>query len=100
MKTAKVGEKIYVPGACYVYRGEDDFEGGMATISEVEYSDDLPEDHFNYIMVGIIERPGTMYNYKNLMEQQIELKVLYGDSIAHPDPDNREEFNCPDADWR
>ncbi len=32
------GDKIYVPSAYYVYRGEDDFEGGLATINKVEAS--------------------------------------------------------------
>lgn len=94
------GDVIYVPSALYVYRGQDDFAGGKATINKIEYSKHLPSDHFNYIMVGIKERPGTMYNYKNLMEQQEELKKAYGEQIAHPDPDNDPEFNQPEADWK
>ena len=33
------------------------------------------------------------------MEKQEELKEQYGNIIAHPDPDDREEFNQPGADW-
>lgn len=96
----KIGDEIYVPSSCYVYRGEDDFEGGLAIISKIEYSDHLPKNHFNYTMVGIKERPNTMYNYKVLLEKQAELKTVYEGKIAHADPDLRPEFNQPDADWR
>lgn len=100
IKEPKIGDKIYVPSTLYVYRGEDDFVGGIATIAKVEYSNHLPKDHFNYIMVGIEGRSNTMYNYKNLMSEQTELKKEYGNQIAHADPDYREEFNCPpNADW-
>ena len=36
MRIPVVGERIYVPGSMYVYRGTDDFAGGLATISKVE----------------------------------------------------------------
>ncbi|MFA5154408.1 MAG: hypothetical protein WC554_17825 [Clostridia bacterium] len=88
----KVGLKIYVPGAMYVYRGEDDFAGGIATISKVDKEN-------NIIMISIEERPGTRYNWKYLLEDQDKLKTQFGDQIAHPDPDYRAEFNQPDADW-
>ncbi len=77
-----------------------DFEGGIATIDRVEHSDHLPKGHFNYTMVGVKERPPTMYNWKVLLEKQEKLKKIHGDAVAHPDPDMREEFNQPDADWR
>lgn len=100
IKEPKIGDKIYVPSALYVYRGEDDFAGGIATIAKIEYSKHLPKDHFNYIMIGIEGRSNTMYNYKNLMSEQNELKKEYKDQVAHDDPDYREEFNCsPNADW-
>jgi hypothetical protein len=88
----KVGLKIYVPGAMYVYRGEDDFAGGIATISKVEKEENLT-------MVSIEERPGTKYNWKYLLEDQVRLEKIYGDQVAHPDPDYRAEFNQSDADW-
>ena len=94
------GEKIYVGTNIYVYRGEDDFIGGLATISEVEYSKTLPKSHFNHVFIKILERPGTSYNWKPLLEKQKEYKELYGDKIARQDPDLRPEFNCPNADWQ
>jgi hypothetical protein len=95
-----IGQKIYVPSSLYVYRGQDDFAGGIATINKIEKSDFLPPDHYNYLMVGIAERPGSMYNWRPLLERQEELKKMYGDQIAHPDPDDRPEFNDYNADWR
>jgi hypothetical protein len=95
----KKGDTIYIPGATHVYRGKDDMAGGRAVINKVEKSDHLTPDHYNYLMVGVVENPGTMYNYRVLLEEQEELKKEYGDAIAHPVPDDSPEFNQPDADW-
>lgn len=99
-KEPKIGQKIYVQTSLYVYRGRDDFTGGIATISKIEHDDDLPKDHRNYTMIGIEERESTMYNWKVLLKEQEELKKEYGDQIAHPNPDYDEDVNCPDADWQ
>ena len=96
----KIGDKIYVGSSYYVYRGEDDFEGGKATIDKIEHSKHLPKGHYNYTFVGIKERPGTMYNWNPLLEDQAKLKKEYGNRIAHPDPDMDPEMNQPNADWK
>lgn len=96
----KIGQKIYVESTIYVYRGADDFAGGIAIINKIERSKTLPKGHSNYIFVGIEERPGSMYNWTILCKEQDKLKGIYGDEIAHPDPDDRPEFNQPDADWK
>ena len=59
----------------------------MCTINEIEYSDHLPPDHYNYCSVGVEERPGTLYNYKYLLDEQDELKEQFGDQVGYPDPD-------------
>ena len=100
IKAPKIGDKIYVQSSHYVYRGEDDFEGGLATINKVEHDKHLPKDHINYCMVGIEGRPSTMYNWRVLTEGQDELKKEYGKQKAHSNPDLRPEFNQPDADWK
>lgn len=101
MRIPKVGEKIYVPGAMYAYRGRDDFAGGLATISEVKLDPyGLGPDHFNYCFVSIEERPNHGYNWGNLEEKQEDYKEAYGDQIAHPDPDLDPEFNDENADWK
>jgi len=81
-----VGQKIYVETALYLGHGLDDFEGGLATISQVT-------DEKYYIGVKIKERPGTTYNWKYLLEGQEEWKKRFGKNKAHPIPDDRPEFN-------
>jgi hypothetical protein len=61
-KEPKIGDKIYVPSAYHVYRGEDDFAGGLATINKVERSNHLPKNHINYFMVGIEGESGWLHN--------------------------------------
>lgn len=101
MRIPIVGEKIYVPGAMYVYRGAEDFVGGLATISEVLVDPyNLGPDHFNYCFVSIEERPNHGYNWRSLEEKQEEYKKLYGDQISHPDPDLRPEFNDDNEGWK
>ena len=94
------GQKIYVPTSIYVYRGEDDFMGGIATISDIEYDKILPKDHYNHIMISIEENPKTGYNWNYIYENQKKWKKEYKGQIAHPDPDLRPEFNDDNADWR
>jgi hypothetical protein len=83
-----VGQKIYVTTDIYLGHGLDDFAGGIATISKIE-----KEDHYNYLMVGIKESPGTLYNWNLLLEEQEKLKKRFGRKKAHPIPDDRPEFN-------
>jgi hypothetical protein len=94
-KEPVIGEKIYVPEVSYVYRGEDDFAGGIAIINKIEH--DFIHD---LLMIGIEGRPGVMYNWHYLSKDQKKLKKEFGEQIAHPDPDYREEFNQPNADWK
>lgn len=89
----KKDDKIYVPSSLYMSHGADDFAGGIATISKVEYNEKLSKDHVNYCFIGIKERPGCMYNYKDLLSQQKELKKSYKKQIAHPDPDLHPDAN-------
>jgi hypothetical protein len=93
------GQQIYIPSSLHVYRGKDDIAGGLATIDRIEFKTYLSPDNVNYIFVGVECLPDTMYNWKHLLAEQEELKEQYGNQIAHPDPDCREEFNQPDADW-
>ncbi len=99
MKPTK-GQKIYVPTSLYVYRGADDFIGGVATIKDVEYSKTLPEGHYNYTMVSIEERPGVQYNWMALIEKQDKLKEEFGQNKCYPDPDLDPEFNDSNEGWR
>jgi hypothetical protein len=95
-----IGQKIYVPSSIYVYRGADDFAGGLATIDKIEHSKTLAKDHVNYTMVVIKERPNTSYNWNVLLEKQESLAKEYAGQIAHPDPDLTPDFNDDNADWK
>ncbi len=93
IQVPKISDKIYVPTALYLGHGMDDFMGGIATINGIFESETLPPDHSNYYMISIEENPRTQYNLRYLLEHQEEWKEKYGDEIAHPDPDDRPEFN-------
>ena len=92
-KTPISGEKIYVGSSLHMDHGKDDFAGGLATVYQIKYNEDLPKDHCNYTFVSIIEEPGSDYNWRGLLEKQKKLSKQYAGQIAHPDPDYREEFN-------
>lgn len=89
----KIGDKIYVPTSLYLSHGLDDFEGGIATVDGHYTNDFLTEDHCNYYEISIEENPGTRYNLRYLLEHQAEWKKIYKKRKAHPDPDDRPEFN-------
>jgi hypothetical protein len=93
MSIPAIGDKIYIRGAMYVYRGKDDRIGGIATISKIQ------EESNNYF-IEVEEIPGVRFNYKHLQEEQQELKEQYGDQKARPDPDDRPQFNDPNEGWR
>jgi len=95
-KEPNPNEKIYVSSSFFMGHGKDDFAGGLATIDEVMYDSELPKDHCNYTFIGIKERFGWKYNWRNVLENQKEWAKLYAGEIAHPDPDDRPEFN---EDW-
>jgi hypothetical protein len=93
----KEGDKIYVGTSWYLSHGEDDFEGGIATITKVEVNEKC-ENPYNRIMVGIKENPGSMHNYTYLMENQAKWKKQFGKQKAHPDPDYSPSSN-DDGGW-
>lgn len=94
MEIPKVGQEIWIPSALYLGHGEDDVMGGKTTITGVVRNDALPFEHFNSIFVKVKAiGQSTSYNYRSLLERQDELKEKFGDNIAYPDPDDREEFN-------
>ena len=92
----KVGDTIYIPTALYVYRGEDDIQGGKAVVSKIK-TETYGENRITWVSVN--ENPGTSYNWESLSEEQEKLKKKFGEQKAYPDPDYRPEFNCPDDDW-
>lgn len=94
-----IGMTIYIPDSIYIHRGCDDIQGGKATISEIHYSDHLPQDHISYCMVKMKETGGKQYNWVYLMRNQEEYERVYGNQIAKPDPDYSLESNPPNGGW-
>lgn len=88
--TPKVGDIIYVGSAYYLSHGMDDFEGGKAKISKV-YKSMSAGKMVDFVEVE--ENPGCSYNWEFLRQEQDKLQKQFGEQIAHPDPDDREEFN-------
>ena len=76
----KVGQQIYVPTSLYIDRGEDDVQGGLATIERIE------KNH-GTTWIYVKEVPGRGYNLACLVEEQDDLKKEFGRKKAHPDPD-------------
>lgn len=82
----KVGQDIYIRGAMYMSHGEDDYEGGLAKVTEVK------KEKYG-VFVSVKEVPGHSWNWDCLVEEQAQLKKEYKKKRAHPDPDTRPEFN-------
>lgn len=76
----KVGQHIYVETSWYIDRGEDDFEGGIATVSSVKKVN-------GKIEIQIKERPHTSYYWDHLSGEQVRLAKEFGKRWSHPDPD-------------
>lgn len=95
-----IGDKIYVPTYLYLSRGRDDFQGGLCTISRVECSNTLPEDHCNYCFVRTKESGrSTSHNYKMLLEEQAKLKKEFGKNKGYKDPDMSPSSNDDNEGW-
>jgi hypothetical protein len=84
------GDVIYVDTSLYLSHGRDDFCGGLAEVIEVKAGisagDSTP-------FVRLAQEPDTLHNWPYLAAKQKELRERFGKNWAHPDPDNRPEFN-------
>lgn len=90
-KVPKKGDEIYVPSEFYIDHGEDDFVGGLATVSKIStgISGGI-EVHF----ISVRERPGHGgWNWERyLREKQEKLKAEFGSRRAYADPDDHNPF--------
>lgn len=81
---------IYVDTELYLSHGRDDFHGGLAQV-------------FEYVMrtsagkptpfVRVAQQMDTWHNWRELSQMQKKLRAEFGKNWAHPDPDERAEFN-------
>jgi hypothetical protein len=86
----RVGDVIYVDTELYISHGRDDFRGGLGEVVEVrpDISKGKPTP-----FIRVAQEPDTLHNWKILAADQKKLRAEFGKSWAHPDPDNRAEFN-------
>jgi hypothetical protein len=84
------GDVIYIGTELYLGHGRDDFRGGLAAVSEVrqDISKGQPTP-----FVRVVQQMDTIHNWKLLASEQKELRQRHGKNWAHPDPDDRAEFN-------
>lgn len=85
MNLPKSGDSIYIPTSLYTDRGEDDVQGGLATIKDVVVKE--CSNPINTVFITVEEVSGHSYNWHTLMRQQEELKERFGNNKAHNDPD-------------
>ncbi len=90
-----MGEPIYVPTALHVYRGVDDFQGGLCAVLKIKdgISAGKPVP-----FVQVKERLGTWYNWHNLVKNQDKYRERYM-GRGQRAPDFRAQFNDSEEDW-
>ena len=84
------GDVVYIDTELYISHARDDFRGGLAEVTEVrpDISKGKPTP-----FIRVAQEPDTLHNWKILAADQKKLRAEFGKSWAHPDPDNRAEFN-------
>ena len=92
----EVGDVIYIPSQRSLSHGVDDVRGGRAAVTAVE---ELLCAGKATLFIRTPVEPDTLTSWAYLEEQQAELAARFGDSEAHPDPDERPQFNDAAGDW-
>ncbi|HEY7403495.1 MAG TPA: hypothetical protein VIB39_08240 [Candidatus Angelobacter sp.] len=84
------GDVIYIDTELYLGHGRDDFRGGLAEVMEFleQTSAGRPTP-----FVRVVQQPDTLHNWRLLAAEQKKLRQEHGTKWAHPDPDDRPEFN-------
>src|SRR5947209_771882 len=81
---------IYVDTELFLWHGRDDFRGGLAQVFEhrMDISAGKPTP-----FVRVAQQLDTWHNWRELAGMQKKLRAEFGKNWAHPDPDDRPEFN-------
>jgi len=84
------GDVIYVDTSLYLSHGRDDFRGGLAEVIEAraDISAGKPTP-----FVRLAQDSDTWHNWQMLAANQKKLRAEFDKNWAHPDPDDRPEFN-------
>ena len=91
-----MGEPIYLPTSLHVYRGRDDFEGGLCTVNRIKMGVSAGKPTY---FIEIKENPDVQYNWQYLIENQEKWEKEYAGKRGRRNPDYRPEFNNDEADW-
>lgn len=86
----KIGNDIYVETILHLSHGRDDVFGGMAKVTLVE-TEIINNELIHFISVDAI--PGRFNWEQYLAPMQGALRKKFGQNRAHPDPDDRPQFN-------
>ncbi|HLW52231.1 MAG TPA: hypothetical protein VKW06_05270 [Candidatus Angelobacter sp.] len=89
MPELRKGDVIYVDTELYLHHGRDDFRGGLAEVAQFGVFIRSSSTPF----VRVVQEPDTQHNWEVLAPMQKKLRQEFGKNWAHPDPDNRPEFN-------
>ena len=81
---------IYVDTELYLWHGRDDFRGGMAQVIECRMDISAGK---STPFVRVAQQMDTWHNWRESAGMQKKLRAEFGKNWAHPDPDNRPEFN-------
>jgi len=92
-----LGEPIYLPTSLHVYRGMDDFEGGLCTITRIKEGVSAGK---SVPFVQVKENLGLWYNWNHLVDNQDTWKKKYEGKRGIITPDFRRKYNYAEADWR
>jgi hypothetical protein len=84
----KVGDLIYVSTRLYIDHGEDDVQGGLATVKAIVREPKYTQAG-NDLFIEVEEIPQSP-NWRMHWEKQKEERDRYGTNFAYPDPDYKD----------
>ena len=84
------GDVIYIDTELYIGHGRDDFRGGLAEVFECNMKKSKGR---SIPFIRVAQQLDTWHNWRELASMQKKLREEFGKSWAHPDPDERPEFN-------
>ncbi len=90
MPELRKDDVIYVDTELYLSHGRDDFRGGLAQVFEYSMKTSAGRP---VPFVRVAQQMDTWHNWRELSQMQKKLRAEFGKNWAHPDPDERVEFN-------
>ena len=91
-ESVRPGDKLYVGSSYYIDHGEDDREGGIATVDYVKH-EEVPKNPVNSWFVYFVGLTSGI-NLTILLEEQEKLERQYAGKLAHQCSD-LPGYRCP-----